>query len=284
MGPSRTASYVALFRATENARPADRRLFADPYAAGFLDPGPIMVAALSGVPGFRSLLPKLIDRRYPASRLPVIVRTPMIDEAAASGLREGADQLVVLGAGYDMRALRLPEAQRARVFELDQPATQERKTARLEKMNGGLPANVTYVPFDLEEEGVGGPLGRAGFASGRTTVVVWEGVVSYLTPEAVDSTVAWVARECGPGSRLIFTYVDISKFGPGGTAGESVPWGNDVAKAGEPFRFGFDPAGLPAFMAERGLELDWDLSTAEGPGGEKAPDFYRVAQASVSAR
>lgn len=284
MGPSRTAAYVALFRAIENARPADRRLFSDPYAAGFLDPGLILVAGLSGIPGFRSLVPRAIDRRYPASRLPVIVRTPMIDEAVAAGLEGGASQMVILGAGYDMRSLRLPAAERARVFELDQPATQEKKTARLEKMNGALPPHVTYVPFDLEEEGVGRPLDRAGFASGRTTVVVWEGVVSYLTPEAVDSTVNWVARECGPGSRLVFTYVDISMFGEGGSAGDSVPWGDDVAKAGEPFRFGFDPAEIGSYMSERGLDLDWDRSTAEGRGGENAPDFYRVAQASVSAR
>ena len=285
MGPSRTAGYVALFRAIENARPADRRLFADPYAAGFLDPGSIVVAGLSGLPGFRSLIPKAIDRRYPASRLPVIVRTPMIDEAVASALSEGASQLAVLGAGYDMRALRLPEAKRAKVFELDQPATQERKTARLQKMmNGALPANVTYVPFDLEDEGVGEPLGRAGFVSGRLSVVVWEGVISYLTPDAVDSTVAWFSEECAPGSRLVFTYVDISRFGSGGSAGDKVPWGDDVAKVGEPFKFGFDPAALPAYMSERGLDLDWDRSTAEGPGGAKAPAFYRVAQASVAAR
>ena len=48
----------------------------------------------------------------------------------------------------------------------------------------------TYVPFDLEDEGVGAPLARGGFLSGKVTVCVWEGVVSYLSEEAVDATLA----------------------------------------------------------------------------------------------
>jgi O-methyltransferase involved in polyketide biosynthesis len=36
-GPSRTAEYMALFRAVENSQPSARRLFSDPYAIEFDD-------------------------------------------------------------------------------------------------------------------------------------------------------------------------------------------------------------------------------------------------------
>jgi methyltransferase (TIGR00027 family) len=48
-----------------------------------------------------------------------VCRTRYIDDTIASALSEGIDQLVILGAGYDSRAYRLPGAKRARVFEVD---------------------------------------------------------------------------------------------------------------------------------------------------------------------
>lgn len=91
------------------------------------------------------------------------------------GDRGGAEQLAILGAGYDTRGLRLPAAREIPVFELDQPPTQERKKQRLRARDGDLPSNVTYVPFDLLDEGVGAPLERAGFRTGLKSVYIWEG-------------------------------------------------------------------------------------------------------------
>lgn len=284
-GPSKTAEYVALFRAVETARPADQRLFDDPFAACFLDGKLKLGARLAGFPGGQSLVTSYIDRHWPGSRPSAVIRTKLIDDAVVSALEGGAEQVAILGAGYDTRGARLPAAS-VPVFELDQSPTQGRKKARLLARDGSLPANVTYVPFDLLEEGVGSPLERAGFQSGKKSIYIWEGVLSYLTPEAVDATLAWVASSGAPGSRLVYTYVDLALLKEGGE--DEPPWSAQVAKVGEPFRYGLDPAKMDQFLGSRGLRPVWDRSTADAlsgetriKGGENAPSFYRVAEAEV---
>jgi len=291
MAVSRTAEYVAMFRAVESARSPETRLFYDPYATFFLSGELAFGARVAGLPGGQKLVCHYIDRNWPGSRQSVVIRTRLIDDAVTAAIESGAEQLAILGAGYDTRAMRLPAATTVPVFELDQPATQERKKDRLERRDGNLPRNVKYVPFDLLEEGVGVPLTQGGFVSGLKSVFVWEGVLSYLTPEAVDQTLAWVASSGAPGSRIVFTYVDISLFEKNDEGFAEPPWSAQVAKVGEPFRYGLDPAGMNEFLAVRGFELDWDLSTAEAlrqnpgiSGAEGAPDFYRVAMAEIPDR
>lgn len=291
MAVSRTAEYVALFRAVESTRAAADRLFDDPYAAGFLDGRLALGARIAGLPGGRWLICHYIDRNWPGSRPSVVIRTRLIDDAVTEGLEGGAKQLAILGAGYDTRAMRLPAAAGIPVFELDQPPTQERKKKCLLKHFGKLPGNVRYVPFDLLEKGVGAPLTEGGFVSGLISVYVWEGVLSYLTAEAVDQTLSWVASSGAPGSRIVFTYIDLSLLERNAEGEAEPPWSAQVAKVGEPFRYGLDPGTIEGFLAERGFKLAWDVSTAEalqrdhrvaGAGG--APDFYRVAMAEVADR
>jgi methyltransferase (TIGR00027 family) len=275
-----------MFRAVESARPERDRLFYDPFASCFLSGRLAAGARVAGVPGGQALITSYIDRNWPGSRPSAVIRTKLIDDAVTAAIKARAEQLAILGAGYDTRGLRLPAATAIPVFELDQPPTQERKKARLLKRDGHLPANVTYVPFDLLEEGVGLPLERAGFQPGRRSVFVWEGVLSYLTPEAVDQTLAWVTKAGAPGSRLIYTYVDLALLCDRGE--KEPPWSAQVAQVGEPFRYGLDPSKMDEFLAARCLKPIWDMSTAEAlsagkgiKGGENAPSFYRVAEAEV---
>jgi len=284
-GPSRTAEYVALFRAVESSRPKGKRLFDDPYASIFLDGRLGLGAKVSRLPGGRRLVSNYIDRNWPGSRPSVVIRTRLIDDAVTRAIGAGASQLAILGAGYDTRGLRLDAARDIPVYELDQPPTQERKKSRLEARCGVLPDNVTYVPFDLLDEGVGAPLEAAGFATGKRSVYVWEGVLSYLTPEAVDQTLAWITASGAPGSRLVFTYVDVALLRAGGE--DEPPWSAQVARIGEPFRYGLDPATLDGFLRQRGLRKVWDVASAEAirdadvESAREAPAFYRIAEAEV---
>ncbi|MBK8295207.1 MAG: SAM-dependent methyltransferase [Solirubrobacterales bacterium] len=291
MALSRTAEYVAMFRAVESSRSPEDRLFDDPYAASFLSGKLAFGARVAGLRGGQKLICHYIDRNWPGSCLAVVIRTRLIDDAVTEAIEGGAEQLAILGAGYDTRAMRLPAARAVPVFELDQPPTQERKKERLLKRDGTLPQNVKYVPFDLLEEGVGAPLKLGGFVSGLKSVYLWEGVLSYLSPEAVDQTLAWVASSGAPGSRIVLTYVDISLFEKNEEGIAEPPWSAQVAKVGEPFRYGLDPLGMNEFLAARGFKLGWDLSTAEAlgqnpgiSGAEGAPDFYRVAMAEIQDR
>src|SRR5688500_12356539 len=115
---SRTAEHVALFRAIETARRRDR-IIDDPYAATFLTGRYRWVARLARVPAARRRLERYLDRRFPGGpRATAVVRTRLIDELVGDA---GAGQVVLLGAGYDSRAYRLPAVRAARVFEVDHP-------------------------------------------------------------------------------------------------------------------------------------------------------------------
>jgi len=79
---SRTAEYVALFRALESSLPPARRMFEDRLATAFLSPRLALVAWLAGLPGVRDLLPRIIDHRWPGARTSAVARTRFIDSPA----------------------------------------------------------------------------------------------------------------------------------------------------------------------------------------------------------
>lgn len=286
---SKTAEYMALFRAIESGRSPKARLFEDELARAFLSPGLKLANAASRLPGIGRLVPAYIDRRWPGPRLSGAVRTRLIDDMTREALGAGARQVVILGAGYDTRGFRLVDHARVRVYEVDHPATQAVKRERLARALGSLPEEVTFVPIDFDREELAAVLETAGWRRDLPSFVIWEGVLSYLTPEAVDATLRWVASAAA-GSRLAFTYVDRTSL-ESSAAGEPSPeaWIGAVNRVGEPFRFGLDPAGLDAYLAERELRLLSDQSTADalaelkpGLAGKTAlPRFYRVALAEV---
>ena len=107
---SRTAEYMALFRALENFRPSNVRLFEDRFALEFLTPSLRTVARMSRYPFFSFLIPWLIDRLWLGARSSGIARTRLIDDALRKTLQEGMQQVVILGAGFDCRAYRIPRS------------------------------------------------------------------------------------------------------------------------------------------------------------------------------
>jgi methyltransferase (TIGR00027 family) len=128
---SRTAEYMALFRALENFRPSNVHLFEDRFALEFLTPSLRTVARMSRYPFLSFLIPWLIDRRWPGAHLSGIARTRFIDDALLKALQEGMQQVVILGAGFDCRAYRIPGIERTRVYEVDHPNTLAAKRQHL---------------------------------------------------------------------------------------------------------------------------------------------------------
>ena len=82
---SRTAQYMALFRALEDARPRGRRLFEDPVAASFLEPSLLRVARAGRLPLLRTGVPWFIDTRWPGARTSAVARTRFIDDVVIDG-------------------------------------------------------------------------------------------------------------------------------------------------------------------------------------------------------
>ncbi|HSQ64026.1 MAG TPA: SAM-dependent methyltransferase [Polyangiaceae bacterium] len=201
---SDTAFAIAAIRAQEGERAAPERLFADPYASIFVAAG---AHAREGVEHFLGL-PFFCD----AIRL----RTRFIDDL----VRESSDpQLVLLGAGFDARALRIPEiAERgARVYEVDFSEQLANKRALLEAAAVPRPSWVQDVACDFNDTSFDVALEAAldarGFRRGASTLFVWEGVVAYLDDGAIDRTLRFIARTGGKGSRVVFDGV-LGRFDP----------------------------------------------------------------------
>ena len=283
---SRTAEFMALFRALESVRhPVSARLFDDRFARGFLRPSLRAVVDVSRVPVVGRAVAAYIDRRWPGARSSGIARTRLIDDLVEEALRDGIAQLVILGAGFDCRAYRIAGLERRGVFEVDHAATQAMKTARLRRMLGALPPHVVFVPLDFARQRLDQALDAAGFDPATRTLWLWEGVTNYLTEDAVDRTLRYVATSAA-GSRLLFTYVH-----RGVLDGSTVFAGTDalvatLERAGEPWTFGIDPLRLGDFLAARGLALAADVGAADYRtrylgDAMRGYEFYRAALAEV---
>jgi len=208
----------------------------------------------------------------------MIIRTRFIEERLAQAIRDGVSQVVILGAGFDTRAYRLTELlKNARVFEVDQPSTQEYKKRRIRDTGIEVPPNLTYVPVDFRHDKLGDVLAAAGYDSNQRTFFIWEGVTMYLPEAAVEETLRWVAAQA-PGSTVIFDFVgamvvkfmataDLSQFPePARKAIERLR----RLVAGEPWIFGVPDSGEGEFLSKLGLELREALPL----GGEESLKRY----------
>lgn len=272
----------------ESVRPPHQRLFVDPLAPCFLRPSLRNVLRLSLLPALRAVVERYVDWRLPGARSSAIARTIFIDDLLLQALRDQVNQVVILGAGFDCRAYRLPRLSTGTVYEVEYPGTLKEKLACLHRALSTLPANVRFVAIDFNHQSLPDVLEQAGLESSQPIVFLWEGVTNYLTPEAVDSVVSHVAR-CSPGSRLIFTYVDAAALDGSVFFAGAQRLLRDVADMGEPWTFGLHPRLLTEFLRKRGLCLDIDLSANEyrsryfGTAAQRMRgyEFYHVANARV---
>jgi methyltransferase (TIGR00027 family) len=249
-----TAAAIARVRQEEGARPAFERLFEDPFAHLFRGG-----AAADEV-----------SERYlsaPFFREGVRVRTRFIDDGVRDALAHGTRQILVLGAGFDCRALRLREiADRERavaVFEIDFDEQLRTKREILEEAGVRIPTGLRFVACDLAAPAFEQPLMRnlaaAGFDAVMPACMILEGVINYLDEPAIDRGLRWLARIGAPGSRLLFNY-NTFRFG--------------VAAFAERMR----KAGFTRLADHGGDELYRRyLATEPPPCGE----LYRVGEARI---
>jgi methyltransferase (TIGR00027 family) len=204
--PSLTASIVAAARAV-GVPPAD------PLAADLLPRSltPWIRAASHAPPPLLSLLScGLTDH--------MALRTRAIDEALREAIevRSGElSQVVVLGAGLDARAYRLRDLANTVVFEVDHPATQSYKRARIGD-RASCAREVRFVAVDFEHMDLGDKLAQAGHDEAKQTFWIWEGVTPYLHVAAIRATLEIVGSRSAPGSRAAITYgtPDMTFLGP----------------------------------------------------------------------
>ena len=139
-------------------------------------------------------------------------RKKFFEDQVQQAIARGSTQVLVLGGGYDTLGWRLAvEYPDVDFFEVDHPATALLKKSGIEKM--GSRENLHLIPEDLSTHKLDDVLCRdKSWERGRRTVILAEGLLQYLSPEAVDDLFrqcAQVADECA----IVFTYISTRNDG-----------------------------------------------------------------------
>jgi len=231
-----------------------------PWAAGFRDPTALALlpdAARARVEHIRAggaprSWRERIDLRIAGTRAAAMVlRTRAIDAA----VREApAPQVVILGAGLDGRAWRMPELRDAVVFEVDHPDSQRGKRDRAAAL-APIARDVRFVAVDFERGQLDDALTAAGHDPARATTWIWEGVVMYLAPPDIAATLAVIERRSAAASRLIIVY-----HRPALVLRLMRPV---MRRIGEPLRSAFTAEAMRALLAEHGFAVLRDQTVAE---------------------
>jgi len=197
------------------------------------------------VQAFFALAPlrRLIVRRVsPAGMYEwVIARTRYIDAVFSQVQQLGFAQTILLGAGFDSRAVRFrSELGGLQVFELDAPTTQAAKISQYHRRGIEVPKNLNFVGINFERESLAKRLEEAGFLEDARTLVIMEGVTQYLIPEAVYATLETISSRIARGSWLVFDYAHASAIGPEISGKDEIETAERLARSGETWQFGLE--------------------------------------------
>ncbi|MEW2290303.1 class I SAM-dependent methyltransferase [Streptomyces sp. NPDC047841] len=129
------------------------------------------------------------------------LRTRVFDGFLLSAAAGGCRQAVVLGAGLDTRAHRLPWPDGSTVFEIDQEEVLAFKQSVLDTLGAVPRATRVTLAADLREDWTHALI-TAGFDPTRPTAWLAEGLVPYLPPAAEQELLATVNAHSAPGSAL----------------------------------------------------------------------------------
>ncbi len=217
---------------------------------------PVRFQRLAQQSWFRRLLLQAEQLTAPGILMHYVLRKRWIEEAVREGLAAGAQQVVVLGAGFDTLAWRLDrEYPKVEFWEFDHPATQAAKQAALAAHEPPA-ANLYFGTLNLAAERLKEALVSApGYQLQLETVFVAEGLLMYLEPEQVTTLFRDAQAASGPGSRFAFTFLEPQADGRTGFAGRNrfVNWW--LRRRGEPFRWGASHREVKSFLNASGWRL-----------------------------
>jgi methyltransferase (TIGR00027 family) len=259
--PNFSAETVAAARDSASTRYSPPVANPDHLAKEFLGPRWRLVRA---IPPLHTVAVRAWERRAPGVYHYMNARTHHIDRVVREEAEGGVGQVVILGAGYDTRAYRLPELREARVFEVDLEPTQARKRDILRRALGGVPSHVSHVVADLERDDPFEALGRAGFDPERRCCFVCEGLVYYLPEVSAETLFSTIAGRTATGSSIVFDYLYREALeGDGGGYPGARQVIRYLERRGQPYRFGIPEGGLAEWLAPLGFTVVSDLSPGE---------------------
>lgn len=248
---SRTAEFTCLVRGLSNLEDREQYKSNDYVSLIIMND---LIRPLLHLSFFRR---KFMDK-YPAGMYEyVIARTKIIDAEFKRALEQNFEQILIFGAGFDSRGIRLGgNAKNIRVFELDAPVTQSAKIERYRQKKVEIPQNLMFVPIDFDRESLPERLLQSGFQKDCSSLFVLEGLTMYLQPETVDSTFRVIEEFSVPGSRIVFDYIYASVVRQENIyEGEQKLYENVAAK-GERFRFGIEMGHTDEFLSTYGFTAE----------------------------
>jgi len=253
-----TAQGVAKQRLIETIAGPEKSVINDPYADKF-----VIGSGVIKLMGHR-LNVWLSSKLAPGFHEHLISRTRFIDDLIEKTAKEGIEQYVILGAGYDSRANRLNLPPSLKIFEVDQPEVSDIKLSKLPKDLPNL-ENITYVNVDFSYQSLSEQLLTAGFDQTKSTIFTLEGVSQYITKEAVSSTIQELSSITKDARSIFFmSYVDeLLNKDPAACFGKGYPnpskkanlIQNLSAKVGEPWISFYRAEEVESILEDNGYSM-----------------------------
>lgn len=201
----------------------------------------------------------------------VVGRARYAEDALERAIVAGIRQYVSVGAGLDSFALRRKDLETTlRVYELDHPASQRAKRARLAALNLDLPRNLEFISIDFEKESLSQALSSSSHSTRERSFFSWLGTTPYLTKDAILRTLESIRSVCAFESEVVFDYVIAKRLLAPDELKVLEELERFTRQRGEPLiEKDFDPEILPSEVSRLGFDLLENLS----PAGQMARYF-----------
>lgn len=188
-------------------------------------------------------------------------RTKFFDGETVRAIGRGIEQIVIVAAGYDGRALRFATPE-VRFFEVDHPATQADKRARLASARVDA-TGVTFVPVDLTKDDLVAALGGARHDPQRPSLFVIEGLFGYLSRSDGARLLSSARELAAGGSRLSAAFPTLPADASLAEKLRLRLRATLVSAIGEPWLVRYDPDELDGLLEKTG----WRVAASQRPDG-----------------
>jgi methyltransferase (TIGR00027 family) len=195
--PSQTMLQTAVLRAAHQLLDQPR-IFDDPIAVDLV-PEASREAILREEPRYRAPI-------LSARRAGVVLRSRFAEDRLAAAAARGVRQYVIAASGLDTFPWRQPSfAHQMRIFVTDLPESLAVLQDCVARRGLPQPANLAYVPVDLEHKALLEPLVAAGFQPELPMFCSALGIIQFLTLDAVDALLTFAAQRA-KGSEIAFSF------------------------------------------------------------------------------
>jgi methyltransferase (TIGR00027 family) len=182
---SKTAELSAMIRTLATKNKFGKQVFNDPHSKLFIGSKTRFIYFINRIhsiinPAFWSMGMNSVG--YLLS----LCRHRYIFDILVSDIQLKNTQVLIIGAGYDTNYLLLRDKIKSTsFFELDFPATQQRKRKILQHSFKELP-NLSFYEIDLKQKSINQALANSNFNKSIPVFIIIEGVLSYLTKEEIE--------------------------------------------------------------------------------------------------